>query len=49
MDYAEKNNWMPDVKDEKIHMWSEIPQLSEEYSVGQTASIYPLFQVNPIF
>lgn len=48
MDYAEKNNWMPDVKDEKIHLWSEIPQLSEEYSEGQTASIYPLFQVNPI-
>jgi NADPH:quinone reductase-like Zn-dependent oxidoreductase len=44
--YAETNDWMPQVDDQKIYGFDQIPQLAEDYEAGLT-DYFPCFSVNP--
>jgi len=44
--YAETNDWMPEIDDQKIYGFDQIPQLAEEYEAGST-DYFPCFSINP--
>ena len=44
--YAETNDWMPEVDDQKIYTFDQIPQLAEDYEAG-TTDYFPCFSINP--
>jgi NADPH:quinone reductase-like Zn-dependent oxidoreductase len=44
--YAEINDWMPDLEGQKIYGFDEIPQLAEDYETDKT-DYFPCFAVNP--
>src|SRR5262245_13130194 len=44
--YAEINDWMPEIDEQKIYSFDQIPQLAEDYEAGR-AGIFPTFSINP--
>ena len=44
--YAETNDWMPEIDEQKICSFDQIPQLAEDYEAGNT-DYFPCFSVNP--
>jgi NADPH:quinone reductase-like Zn-dependent oxidoreductase len=47
VNYQEKTGWLPELGDDKIYSWDEIPILAREYAAGTLSSYFPIFQVNP--
>ena len=46
MAYAEKTGWMPDLANEKVYKWEEIPSLCEAYAAEKIDSYFPVFEIN---
>ncbi|WP_212004672.1 zinc-binding alcohol dehydrogenase family protein [Chitinophaga sp. HK235] len=46
MEYALRNNWMPQVDVDYVYEWDEIPRLCSDYTTGNLISYFPLYKIN---
>ncbi|RBL90381.1 MDR/zinc-dependent alcohol dehydrogenase-like family protein [Chitinophaga flava] len=46
MEYALRNNWMPQVDVDYVYEWDEIPRLCSDYATGNLISYFPLYKIN---
>lgn len=45
IDFAQKNLWLPPAC-EKVYQWDEIPNLIEDYKLGNLKTYFPIFKIN---
>jgi NADPH:quinone reductase-like Zn-dependent oxidoreductase len=45
-DFQERTGWIPDLGDQRVYRFDDIPQLARDYAAGRLDTYFPLFQVN---
>ncbi len=44
--YAEEHGWLPEVDENEIYAFDDVPQLVEDYNDGTVKSYFPIFKIN---